>query len=270
MNKYPANFTSVCLLVVLFLAGEVPATAQLITFETAPDGATPVDDSLLSTPYNITGGTVRFFYDLNGNNHFDSGTDALPAFEVAGNDAVNAFSSAWDSSADTARPGYSAQLGNYFLRTAGVGPTGDLPPEPPGPFIAQCITAGTITAFSGELWDIDGNSGGTEQWRVEVLDSSNNVLASELSPVGTDQNANSLDSLPWVFSFDNLPSNAESVRLTFIGTKEHGAGFAFNNFSVTVVPEPSTLMLLALGSLGLLRWKFASWKQGYHQIAFPF
>ncbi len=127
MKNYSV-IAAIGLLVVLALGSTTLATGQIVTFETAPDGTTPVDDTLLNTPYNIAGGSVRFFYDLNGNNNYDPGIDALPAFEKVGNDSVNAFSSAWDSSADTARPGYAAQLGNYFLRTAGVGPTGDLPP----------------------------------------------------------------------------------------------------------------------------------------------
>jgi hypothetical protein len=238
---------------VIWVCCACASAADVITFETAPNGSVHVDDALLSSPYNITGGTVRFFYDINGNNNYDSGIDVFPAFEAAGKDAVNAFASAWDDSADTPRPGYAAELGNYFLRTAGSGNPASLPPPPPGPFIAQCITSGTITAFSGELWDIDGGSnGGTEQWRVEVLDGSGKVLATELSPLGVDDSANSLDSLPWVFSFDNLLPSAESVRLTFIGTKTNGIGFAFNNFSVTVVPEPSSLVLLALACLGLI------------------
>jgi hypothetical protein len=51
-----------------------------------------------------------------------------------------------------------------------------------------------------------------------------------------------------------LPSNAESVRITYIGTKSGGVGFAYNNFGVTVVPEPSTfqLSIAAATSLALI------------------
>lgn len=242
-----------CIFLEVLLWTACAGAAEVIIFETAPDGGTAVDDAPLSSPYNITGGTVRFFYDINGNNNYDPGVDVFPSFEAAGRDTVNAFSSGWDNSADIPRPGYAAQLGNYFLRTAGTGQPAGLPPPPPGPFIAQCLTSGTITAISGELWDIDGGSnGGTEQWRIEVLGSSGGVLASELSPLGVDESAASLDSLPWIFSFDSLAPSAESVRLTFIGTKTNGIGFAFNNFSVTFVPEPSSLILFALACPGLL------------------
>ncbi len=225
--------------------------ADVITFEAVPGGATPIDDALLNSPYNISVGTVRFFYDVNGNNQYDSGVDVLPAFEAVKHDSVNAFASAWDNSADTPRPGFETELGSFFLRTAGSGNPATLPPPPPGPFIAQCITTGTISGFSGELWDIDGGSnGGTEQWRVEVLGSSGSVLASELSPLGVNESAASLDGLPWTFSFDGLPSIAKSVRVTFVGSKTNGIGFAFNNFSVGVVPEPNSLILWSLAFIG--------------------
>jgi hypothetical protein len=55
-----------------------PASAALIDFETDPAAATPVDNAPLSTPYNIAGGgTVRFFFDTNGNNSYDLGTELL-------------------------------------------------------------------------------------------------------------------------------------------------------------------------------------------------
>ena len=221
--------------------------ADIVAFETAPDGTTPVDDALLSSSYSMTGGTIRFFYDKNGNNVYDASVDAFPAFEAAGRDAINAFATNWNDSSDTARAAYTAQLGNYFLRTAGSGNPSTLPPPPPGPFIAQCITSGTISGFSGELWYIDGGSnGGTEQWTIEVLDGSGNVLSSQLSPLGVDDSSSSLDGLPWTFTFSGMPASAKSLRLNFIGSKMNGIGFAFNNFSVSVVPEPCCSMLLAI------------------------
>ena len=221
--------------------------ADVITFETAPDRTTPIDDALLNSPYSIAGGTIRFFFDVNGDNRYNPAVDALPAFEVAGCDEHNAFATAWDNSSDTPRPGYVAQLGSYFLRVAGAQASSSLPPQLPGPFIAQCRTTQIITGLSGEIWDIDGGSnGGTEQWRVEVLDNLGSVLSTEVSPLGVDDSNSSLDGLPWTFSFSGLPSTAQSLRLTFIGSKSNGSAVAFNNFSVTSVPEPSGLILSTL------------------------
>jgi hypothetical protein len=104
----------------------------------------------------------------------------------------------------------------------------------------------TITALSGEIWDIDGSQGGTEQLIVDVLDASNNVLTSQLSPLG---NSLALDGLPWTFSFSGLPAGVDKVRLTFVGTKTSGIGLAFNNFSpTTAVTEPGGASLLGLGA----------------------
>ena len=228
-----------------------PAAAGLLDFETTPSGATPVDDALLTDPYSIPGGTVRFFFDLNGNNAFDAGVDNFPRFERVGDDGANGFDSATTGVADTARPGFATQLGSFFLRklTDNTGPIG-------GPFIALYDTTERITALSGEIWDIDGQADkGTEQWQVDVLNHSNQVLASQLSPIGTDDSASSLDSLPWIFSFDHLPEGVAALRMTFIGSKTSEIGLAFNNFNPTV-PEPSTLALAATAGIAFVVWTF--------------
>jgi len=221
------------------------ARASLLNFETTPSGSTPVDDAALSAPYTISEGTVRFYFDTNGNNSYDSGTDALPQFERIGDDATNGFSSS-TGIPDTALPGYESQLGTYFLRApAGLGGA------PPGPFIAHYSTVAAIKEFSGEVWDIDGGPRqGTEQWLVEVLDHAGQILAQQFSPIGSISGLNSLDSRPWVFEFRNLPVGVEDVRLTFVGTRTSGVGLAFNNFSPTVaVPEPSSLLLGIIAAL---------------------
>ena len=53
------------------LFSSIPIHAQLIDFETTPAGGVPVDDSFLSTPYNLTGGgTVSFYFDANNSGVF--------------------------------------------------------------------------------------------------------------------------------------------------------------------------------------------------------
>ena len=242
-----ARWAQLCVLaVILFIATTLPSVANVIDFETTPGGGSPVDDAVLNTPYNITGGgTVFFYFDNNLNNTYDAGTDSLPNFEAAGQDGTDGFASTYWGINDTAYPGYAAELGNFFLRQP-------VPGTVPPPFIVEYNTSQTITALSGEIWDIDGSSLlGTEQWLVNVLDSANNVLASELSPLG---NSSALDSKPWVFSFTGLPLGVEKVSLTFVGSKTQGLGLAFNNFSPTTaaVPEPSSALLAILAASGLL------------------
>lgn len=220
------------------------ASAQLIDFETTPAGGTPVDDAFLSAPYNISGGgTVSFFFDVNGNNAFDAGTDEPATFEVYGNSDPNpGFANGITGIADTANGGLAGQLGTYFLRQRQPG-------APPPAFIVDYNTPATISALQGEIWDIDGTiAGGTEQWLVEILDASNSFMTSQLSPLGSSP---ALDGLPWVFSFTGLPSGVDKVRITFVGTKTSGLGLAFNNFNPTDVPEPAAVSL-ALASAACL------------------
>jgi hypothetical protein len=238
--------------VVAFLVmSPVVALADLLTFETTPTGATPIDDALLSTPYNVAGGTVRFYFDLNGNNKYDAGVDALPAFEQIGDDGINGFNSTTtNANFDKARSGYAAQLGSFFLRQpGGIAAV-------PGPFIAAYSTITPIHALSGEIWDIDGTSASdAEQWRVDVLNSAGTVLASQLSPLGITNGTASLDSLPWVFQFTDLPDGVTDLRLTSVGTRV-GVGLGFNNFSPDVaLPEPGSIAVLALAAMSLSRRK---------------
>lgn len=220
------------------------ARAALIDFETDPAAALPVDNAALSTPYNLAGGgTVQFFFDTNSNNSYDAGIDFDPLFEAAGADSGEGFSNgALGGIPDVANGGLGAQLGNFFLRYV-------VPGAIPEPFIIDYNTPQTITALSGEIWDIDGAGQATEQWLVEVLDSSNNLLTSQLSPLG---NSSALDGLPWVLSFTGLPTGVDKLRITFLGTKLAGVGLAFNNFNPTAVPEPGGVVLMGLGAVALV------------------
>ena len=218
------------------------AWGQLIDFESTPGGAIPSDDALLATPYPIGGpDSVRFFFDRNLNNTFDPGLDELPTFEVAGDDVLDGFINNGLLQGDIPAAGFAAQLGDYFLRPLQAGSV-------PSPFIIDYDTTLAISALSGEIWDIDGGVGATEQWQVDVLDGANNVLATQNSPVGVDS---LLDSHPWTFALSGLPTGVDKIRLTFIGTKISGVGLAFNNFSPFAIPEPGTALLIGVGLASL-------------------
>jgi hypothetical protein len=229
----------------LLVSLPLPAAAAVIDFETTPAGAAPTDNAPLSAPYNLVGGgTVTFFFDNNGSNSYDPGTDTQPVFEAYGPDSLEGFANGVTGLADTANGGLAGQLGNFFLRQLQPG-------APPPSFIADYNTSQIISALSGEIWDIDGGPSNTEQWLVESLDGSNNVLASQLSPLG---NSSALDGLPWVFSFSGLPSGFDKVRITFVGTKTTGLGLAFNNFDPTAsaAPEPGTFVLALAAAAAML------------------
>jgi hypothetical protein len=221
-------------------------SAAVIDFETTPAAAVPIDNTELTDPYPIAGGgTVRFFFDSNGNNKFDAGLDAFPFLEAIGHNPPDGFHNDGKGNDDVADDGFQSQLGSFFLRhPTGIGPV-------PPPFIATFNSAFPITAVSGEIWDIDGTaSEGTEQWRVDVLSAAGGILATLNSPNGSTNGSNSLDGRPWEFDFVNLPDGVGEVRLTFIGTKTDGVGLAFNNFNATVgVPEPTSLIMAGIGVL---------------------
>ena len=218
--------------------------AGLIDFESAPGGGLPVDDSPLSAPYPMPGGgSVKFFFDNNGNNTFDAGIDDDPIFEASGPDTVEGFANSVTGVPDTANGGLAGQLGSFFLRQL---TPGTIPP----PLVIDYTSSVAISELSGEIWDIDGQSQATERWAVAVLDSAGAPLAGQLSPIG---NSSALDGLPWTFSFTGLPAGVDKVRITFVGTKINELGLAFNNFTpIQTVPEPSTLVLLLGGGAMLL------------------
>lgn len=243
-------------LVALGCLAWAPASAlagDMIDFETRPNGSAPVDDMRLAAPYALSGGgSVRFFFDTNGDDAYEQGVDVLPRFEEFGEDddgGLDGFvsSTVGTRTFDRPRRGYAAQLGRFFLRQPdGIG-------EIPGPFLIAYDTTQAIREFSGEIWDLDGG----ERWRVDVLNAAGSVLRTLLSPQGVG-GPDGLDSLPWLFGFKDLPDGVKSIRLTFVGEKTDNIGLAFNNFSPTfavagsVVPEPSALALMASATaLGL-------------------
>ncbi len=245
----PHRFLSapLCALIGLLILGFLSshASGQLIDFESTPAGAIPVDDAFLVAPYNLTGGgTVRFFFDVNPNNEFDAGVDDLPVFEKSGDaDPNGGFSNDATGIPDTANGGLGGQLGDFFLRQRQPG-------SPPPPFIIDYNTATPINGLHGEIWDIDGAPGNTEGWKVEVLDSLNNVLTFQFSPPG---NSLALDGLPWDFVFTGLPGGVDKLRITFMGTKATGLGLAFNNFDPLNAPEPGSALAAGCGAIVVLR-----------------
>jgi len=216
------------------------ASAQVITFETTPSGGTPVDNALLGLGDGYTIGplTLTFGFDLDG----DGTAETPAAFEQTGDQALadgdhgfhtcEQVNGQWD----IPWPGFEAQLGQYFLRTD-PGVAGNF-----GKFVID-YAGGTVTAASGEIWDIDSVSGGTrtERYLVTAWDSGGGVLATQESPVGDQDDgcANAqLDARPWTFSFSGLSAGIARITIEFTGTKINGIGMAFNNFDATGAGPP--------------------------------
>ncbi len=245
----------------LLLANTTTTHAALIDFETTPAGVTPSDDGVLSalTPYTLGGVQVAFGFDANSDNIVDTADldlDGIPdgyaRFEQAGTfpgETDAGFSGSVD--VDTADVGFAAQLGNWFLRSP-------VPGSDFGQFIITYVsTSAPVMAASGEIWDIDGTTqmgiGFTEEYTVRAYDSIGNLLATQISPLGTlPTPVAPLDGRPWQFSFSGLTAGIDHIIVDFTGTKPMGIGLAFNNFYPTSVPEPSTAMLILVGAFAAI------------------
>ena len=225
--------------------------SSFINFETVP-GSSPSDNLAISNQFSSLG--VNFGID----NDFDGVADAglFPQLEKVGKssgDTIQGFVNGGKGK-DVAEAGYEDRLGEYFLRTAGLGGNGG----------ALLITYDEATqAASGELWDIDGNNNGrrSEQWEVQLLGQDKSILDTITSPLGTNSNNNltggELDGKPWLFSFERAEADVYGIRFKFTGNSNPAkVGLAFDNFSARSaesksVPEPASLLgILMIGMVG--------------------
>ncbi len=224
---------------ILFLVA-LSAKAGIIDFEETALGGLPADNSTVefSDAFIADSVSVRFGFDSNS----DGTLDTKAVFEEVGNIDTSGDTGffGFGSDKDTAAPGFTLQLGSFFLRQ-------NDPYQPFGIFTILYDADNPVTEASGEIWDIDGGNR-TERFLVEAFDGAT-LLDSIESPLGTDS---TLDGKPWVFGFSNL-SNITKIEITFTGSKTGGIGLAFNNFSpiedispVVDIPEPSTISSIFL------------------------
>ncbi len=196
------------------------STAQVgdvIDFETVA-GRAPVDNEPISTHYESSHG-VRFGLDVDLDGIADA--NQFPIVEAVGQDEdgsdgfLNDTLREWDTEHADAEGG----LGRFFLRT----------PSFETPFNLIVAYSSPVAAASGEIWDVDGRAGNSEQWLIQAIDANNAVLDERLSPDAANL---ALDGRPWKFSFG--PRQAEDIhglRILFKGSKTSGIGLAFDNFS---------------------------------------
>lgn len=212
--------------IAVFVSGSA-VLAQPITFETLPDGSTPVDNMQLplGAAYTVAvdGGTVdvTIGFDLDG----DGIAETPAVFEAVGNDVITGFSGFGN---DTALPQFAQQLGSWFLRSQSA--LGD--PSPVGVLVAQY--SAPVQGLGGEVWDVDG----PELWEIRGYRAGETLpFATVTSPPG------GLDAAPWVFSLSDPDVGFTRLEIEHVGTRpKDQLGLAFNNFSASEsIPGPTIL-----------------------------
>ncbi|MGE0824085.1 MAG: PEP-CTERM sorting domain-containing protein [Candidatus Binatia bacterium] len=244
----------------------------LIDFEPTagqfPDGSTPVDDSIIFNQFQSIG--VVFGIDNDGDGVADP--DLFPFLEMHGDETnsggqdgfvLDDPTASFPLDRDVEAAGFEGQLGQFFLRTA---PGGIGSPNRSNDLLIT-YTGQLAEEASGQIWDIDGTAAlGSEQWRIEALNSNLTVIATVDSPIGNNLD---LNGKPFVWQFMNLPQSIQAIRISFIGTKQIAPGLAFDNFNAfsriideegpaTTTPEPGTLLLLGTGLVVLVSSSYRS------------
>jgi hypothetical protein len=246
-GKGVSRSTAVFGTILLAFATQVFGAGGMIDFETVPGSASADQLAIFSQYQGLFGVT------------FSLSTGGTPFLEAVGSaDVGNGFvNDNLGGLPDVAASGYTNQLKNFFLRL-GTTTLESLPV----PRLVITYSA-PVTAASAEIWDIDAQGPGTEQWLVEAYNGANAVVDSSASPLGTNNGSGSLDGKPWAWSFNHgMTADIHRIELSFTGSKTNGIGLAFDNFSpsspVEAVPEPSALLMLlsGLGAIGArLRFK---------------
>lgn len=215
--------------VVLFV-GLIPShlRAQVIDFETLPDGTPTTDEQTISDQYAAYGVTFELLDRVTGEQV------GLPRIAKAGPPRT-AFAGCYD--ADLPLSGQS--LGTAFLTdNTAIGVAGDLLIRYSPP----------VTRTSGVILDIDCRTNGgppCEQWTATARDASGKTLATVVldGPPGDPNpecelpNAGPGESLAFTWSFDLPGQEIHSVLLRYTGEPED-VGLAFDNFSIASLPGP--------------------------------
>ena len=224
--------------IALIAAAASAATAGSIDFESVP-GTTAADNLIIGSQYAASQG-MSFGFDSDGD--FKADGDALPFLEAVGTDGTDGFYSTANTSFDMARSDTSASLGNFFLRSH------DLLTQRPGDLLVS-FSGPKVTSFTGELWDIQGNSRGTVGWTAIAVDASGTVLDTDSSPIGitVDPALNPYESGPWNFELSG--NGIAAVVFVASGTNTELDDMVINLDNLATVPTPASAGLLVAGGL---------------------
>jgi hypothetical protein len=220
--------------------------------------------------------TGKVFNDLNGDGSLGSGEPGLAGWTVnlINPGGTTAASTTTDSSGNYSFTG--VLTGTFFVAEVLQSGYTQTAPAPPGTYTIMNVSGVNVpnlnfgdfqsVTVSGEVYnDLNDNGNlnsgepGLSGWTVKLLNSSNTVIASTLtnssgtySFSGVGPGKYTLEEVPqsgWNLT-QPTPTDAYSFTTTS-GTNQ--VGLNFGNFQApVVVPEPASLTLLSLGSLGLL------------------
>jgi hypothetical protein len=246
------NLTASLLGAVIGISSVELLPAQLIDFHTNQAGVPPLDDDPLVRTTPFVFGPLQIFmgFDTDG----DTFADMDGFFEDQGGSG-GGFTG-FPNGTDGPDAGWGGVLGPFFMRS--FSPGNDF-----GKLVIRYV-GGTVTAASGEIWDIDGTQqpggppGFTEEYTVTAYDTGGTLLATQVSPLGVlDSQFAPLDGKPWVFAFSGISAGIARIDIDFTGTKPMNIGLAFNNFRPTQAPEPGVLFLAgtALVPAAFRRWR---------------
>ena len=188
---------------------------------------------------------------------------------------VHAYTALANDTRDFVQSGYEDQAGDFFVRafkgstlgnSTDTNFTHDNINGSWDSFIIEYSTTNgaTVDSATGEIWDIDGSS--TQAERFAVTATTTSTTSTVNSPTGVPlTESNSLDGLPWQWSFSGLSGSITKIEFTRFGDGSGTDGYkdffplAFNNFNPVsaigfVTPEPSSLLAFGgIFSLAILR-----------------
>jgi hypothetical protein len=229
--------------------------AQVIDFESLPNGSPSTDNQPLLAPYTLSNGTaVTFGFDINNDLIID-----YNAIIDSRNDNQAAYTSSLSGvSVPDADLTPNRAGGNFLLRAPALATEGvtlnvfnNVPGTTPASFLVQ-YSGTPVNSLSGEIWDIDAG----ERYLVEALTAGGGLISSFLTPVvPAGEGPGTFNALPYKISFSNLSQDIGFLRVSG-SSRITGGGFAFDNFdaigaTISTVPEPNSLLgLVAMGSLG--------------------